>query len=335
MPCGRPHVRRRNFEISRTIDSNALQKGTEMLRHLARVACSTLGAEPLTPVTLASAFAGVVALTSGVANATPFTFSTGSVTNQIGSASRPGPSAGIDQETESGDDFILTTPTQITSATFTGLLPQGTSLSDISNVVAEIYRVFPKDSDVGRTSGPPTFSTSRVPTRVNSPSDVALVSRDGSASGELSYSAAVLSSSFTVQNSVDTGIRVGTGGEGSRTGQEVQFNLTLTTPFDLPADHYFFVPQVELSDPSQHFLWLSASRPIDATGTAFTPDLQAWVRNAALDPDWLRIGTDIVGAGTFNLAFSLAGTSAEVPEPATMALLGVGLLGSSLLRRRA
>jgi hypothetical protein len=41
--------------------------------------------------------------------------------------------------------------------------------------VVEIYRVFPKDSDVGRTSGPPTFSTPQVPTRANPPSDVELV----------------------------------------------------------------------------------------------------------------------------------------------------------------
>jgi len=34
--------------------------------------------------------------------------------------------------------------------------------------------------------------------------------------------------------------------------------------------------------------------------------LQAWIRNANLAPDWLRIGTDIIGAGTFN-TFSLSG----------------------------
>ena len=42
-----------------------------------------------------------------------------------------------------------------------------------------------------------------------------------------------------------------------------------------------------------------------------------------LDPDWLRIGTDIVGgnpAPTFNMAFSLEGVNA-VPEPATWAMM--------------
>ena len=48
----------------------------------------------------------------------------------------------------------------------------------IDQVIVEIYRVFPNDFDVGRTSGAPVFSTAQVPTRVNSPSDVALDSRD-------------------------------------------------------------------------------------------------------------------------------------------------------------
>jgi len=29
---------------------------------------------------------------------------------------------------------------------------------------------------------------------------------------------------------------------------EVQINLTFTSPFDLSADHFFFVPQVALND---------------------------------------------------------------------------------------
>jgi hypothetical protein len=42
----------------------------------------------------------------------------------------------------------------------------------------------------------------------------------------------------------------------------------------------------------------------------FTGDLQMWVRDAKLDPDWLRVGTDIVdGTPTqrFNASFSLSG----------------------------
>jgi hypothetical protein len=207
-----------------------------------------------------------------------------------------------------------------------GLMPAGASAED---VVVEIYRVFPNDSDVTRTSGPPTFSTSQVPTRVNSPSDVAFDSRD-SASGGLSFATSDLGS-FTVLNSVQPGginPKPGqtTGGDGPVTADESVFNITFTTPFTLPADHYFFVPQVQLDDGD--FLWLSAPRPIVAPGTPFPPgfaDLQSWTRDAALDPDWLRIGTDIVGAGTFNAAFSLTGS--VIPEPSIWAMMLLGFAG--------
>src|SRR5262249_3611945 len=104
-------------------------------------------------------------------------------------------------------------------------------------------------------------------------------------------------------------------------------------------DHYFFVPQVQLS--SGNFFWLSAPRPIVPPGTPFPlgfTDLQEWIRNENLAPDWLRVGTDIVGgnpAPTFNAAFSLSGT-AEVPEPTTlcMAVVGFGGLVLGGARRR-
>jgi hypothetical protein len=62
-------------------------------------------------------------------------------------------------------------------STFTGLLTGGSTTANIGQVVVEIYQVFPNDSNVGRTSGAPVFSTNQVPTRLNSPSDVALDSR--------------------------------------------------------------------------------------------------------------------------------------------------------------
>src|SRR5262249_10032009 len=129
-----------------------------------------------------------------------------------------------------------------------------------------------------------------------------------------------------------------TGGEPSVTGQEVQFNVIFTTPFSLPANHYFFVPQVQLS--SGDFFWLSAPKPIVPPGTPFPPgftDLQSWIRNEDLAPDWLRIGTDIVGgnpAPTFNMAFTLSGRT--VPEPAGLVSLGMGgagVLGLACVRR--
>jgi hypothetical protein len=263
--------------------------------------------------------------------ADPFVFSTGNPNDLMATATRP-MSAGK-FEIETGDDFVLTQPTLITGAAFTGLIPSGASPTDIiKNVVVEIYRVFPADSDVGRTSGPPTFSTANVPTRVNSPSDNALDERKSS-EGSLNFIPVVQQSTFTAQNSVQpNGIHPKpnqtTGGDKSVTGQEVQINVSFTTPFNLPADHYFFVPQVELSNGD--FLWLSGSRPIIPPGTPFPPgftDLQSWTRddsNGGIDPDWLRVGTDIVGGTnppTFNAAFVLNGVT--VPGP----VVGAGLPG--------
>jgi hypothetical protein len=114
----------------------------------------------------------------------------------------------------------------------------------------------------------------------------------------------------------------------------VRFDVGFSTPFSLPAEHYFFVPQVELSN--GNFLWLSANRPIVAPGTPFAPDLQSWIRNdPGIAPDWLRIGTDVVGGTTFNASFSVVGN--VVPEPSTYATLsvGLGLLGFWFARRRS
>jgi hypothetical protein len=235
-----------------------------------------------------------------------FTFSSGAPDGKIGTASRPADPSNGNVEIESADDFILTSETRIDQVSFTGLVPTGTNLqTGISDVVIEIYRVFPKDSDVARTSGPPTFSVlPKVPTRVNSPSDVAFDTRDHQAFTTSTPTA------FTVNQSIVNNIQLGGPSEGAVTGDEVTLTVNLSTPFLLPADHYFFVPQVLLTN--GNFLWLSAPKPITGTGTTpFTPDLQSWMRNdPPLAPDWLRIGTDIIGgnpAPTFNASFSLAG----------------------------
>src|SRR5262249_6521898 len=145
-------------------------------------------------------------------------------------------------EIESADDFILADQTVIDHATVTGLIPAGAPLSAITDVRIEIYRVFPKDSDTGRTPNGPT--------RHNSPSDIAFDDRDSAAS-ELSFSALVNNTNFTASNSVLNGINKSpgqtTGGDGAVSGQEVTLTITFSKPFELPADHYFFVPQVQLA----------------------------------------------------------------------------------------
>jgi hypothetical protein len=266
------------------------------------------------------------------ASADPFFFSTGDVTASMASASRP-ISAGK-FEIESADDFVTNAPqTSITSGTFTGLITGGATTANIGAVTVEIYRVFPNDSDTTRTP--------QVPTRANSPSDVEFVGRS-TTSGDLSFSTTVLQSTFTAANSVLPGgihPKPGqtTGGDGSVSGQEVQFSVNFTVPIGLPPDHYFFVPQVEIDTTGGDFLWLSATRPILSPGTPFLPDLQSWTRDQFLDPDWLRIGTDIVGGNppppTFNAAFSLNGVVA-VPLPGTLPLFATGLGALGLLRWR-
>jgi len=252
--------------------------------------------------------------------ASTFFFATGSPNGLLGALSRR-PSPGK-LETETADDFLLQETTVITHATIFGLLPVGTPLENIRDVEVEVYHIFSIDSDVGRTSGPPLFSTSAVPTRVNSPSDVEIstATRERTA-GTLATSAQVLSANFTVGNTVVNGISVKTGGEGPMSGEEVAITITFTNPIILPAGHYFFRPEVLLTN-GDNFLYLSGPRPIvSPAGTPFptgVTDLQAWIRNSNLVPDWLRIGTDIIDgvpAPTFNMAFSLTGET--VPDAGT------------------
>jgi len=169
----------------------------------------------------------------------------------------------------------------------------------------EIYHIFPVDSDAARTPS--------VPSRTNSPSDVEIGSatRDSGA-GTLRFITTDVST-FTVQNTVINGINKAPGqtthGEGAATGEQVEINITFNPPLFLPPGHYFFRPEAEVS--GGNFLFLSAPRPI-TSGTPFpagTTDLQAWIRNANLAPDWLRIGTDIIGSDTFNMTFSLTGNT--------------------------
>ena len=232
--------------------------------------------------------------TTSSALANPYAFSTGTPGNQLAASSRPA-------LREAADDFVLPLQTTLTGATFAGLLPSGGSGSSISEVVVRIYRVFPLDSP-----SPPAPGS---PTRSNSPSDVAYDARD-TAIDDLSVSFTLLNPSFTALNSVLNGINPEpnnlTGGEGPVSGAEGLVTATFIPAITLPAGHYFFVAQVGLF--SGDFYWLSGSRPIVSPGTPFASDQQAWIRNANLAPNWLRIGTDIIGGGSaFNLAFTLSG----------------------------
>lgn len=241
--------------------------------------------------------------------AASFSFSSGNPDGRLGALSRP-ESAG-EVETETADDFILANTTVIKSATISGLLTSGATPADIGKVEVELYHVFNADS-VDPPSG-------NVPSRANSPSDVEIASatRDGS-SGTLGFNTSLVNSNFSVASTVVDGINKKpnqtTKGDGAASGEEVEITITFTPPIVLPAptsplNHYFFRPEVQVT--GGNFLYLSAPR---SPGTPFVGDLQAWIRNSDLAPDWLRIGTDIIGPATagatpptFNMAFSLSG----------------------------
>jgi hypothetical protein len=280
----------------------------------------------------------LLAVTEGRAGPA-FNFSTNDPDGLIATATRP-PSTGK-IETETADDFVLDQHTTINSASFTGLLVGDVTTGSIPRVTVDMYRVFPNESDQTRTI--------TVPTRTNSPGDVELVGRD-TASNDMTFNATVINPTFNAANSILNGIHASpnqtTGGEGPVSGQEVRIDVTFTTPLDLQADHYFFRPEVEVT--GGEFYWLSASKPIVAPGTPFTPDLQTWTRNETILPDWVRVGTDVVGGATpptFNASFSLSGEVVEQPPPPTgiplpaalvpglAVLSGLGALGSLASRR--
>jgi hypothetical protein len=266
---------------------------TPALRGLGSFVWAALSANKIA----AGALASLLLLSQ--ASADSFSFSTGNPDGKIATLSRPSSQGKI--QTETADDFIIVSNTTLISqATFTGLIPSGAPLSSAQNVEIEIYHVFPNDSDTNRTL--------HVPTRANSPGDVEIddATRDG-LDGSLSFGVTLVNASFTASNSVVTGIHAATNqtthGEGPVTGQEVLISVTFNPPISLPPGHYFFRPEVLLS--SGDFLWLSAPKP--TAPPLFVGDLQSWIRNDDLAPDWLRIGADIVGAGAFNAAFSLSG----------------------------
>jgi hypothetical protein len=259
---------------------------------------------------LAAMTIGAAAWLVTPASAASFSFSAGNPDGRLGALSRPESASEV--ETETADDFILSDTTVIKSATISGLLTSGATPADIGNVEVEVYHVFDADS-VDPPSG-------NVPSRVNSPSDVEIASatRDESL-GTLNFTTTLLSSNFSVASSVVNGIKKkpnqNTKGDGSASGEEVQLTITFSPPIVLPApasplNHYFFRPEVQVSG-GGNFLYLSTPR---SPGTPFVGDLQGWIRNSDLAPDWLRIGTDIIGPATagatpptFNMAFSLGG----------------------------
>ena len=260
-----------------------------------------------TRVSLAALLLATGACLTAPAWGAPFLFTTGDADGRLGALSQG--ERGGRVETETADDFILTQTTVITGATITGLVLDD-SVADVTNVEIEVYHRFPEDpADTVPPSG-------HVPSRTNSPSDheIDSATRD-SDDASLVFSYSLLNANFSASQTVLDGINPApdnrTLGEGSVSGEEVRITITFAKPIVLPPGHYFFRPEVLVK--SGDFLYLSAPRPL-VSPTPIAQDLQAWIRNAHLAPDWLRIATDIIDAvgatePTFNMAFSLGGNT--------------------------
>jgi hypothetical protein len=275
-------------------------------------------------------------LASGPLLADPALYNNDNPDGKIGTISRPS-TPGLN-EFETADDFVLTARSIVTGGSFTGLLPVGTTLSNIKSINVEIYKV------------QTTEIATKVPTRINSPTNDALFEQN-TGSG-LTFSLSTLNNGVGVVNSVDSTIKPGatsavtvTNGDGPRVGEEARFDFQLTNPlnkFDLEKGQYFYVPQVELDN--GNFLWLSANRPISGFGSTPTPagftDLQTWIRDeGGIKPDWERVGRDVIGpdsnfAATYNAAFRLNGVAVVVPEPTPIAMLIGGLLAVAAWSQR-
>ena len=190
-------------------------------------------------------------------------------------------------EIELADDFVLTNTTPITSATFTGLLPAGATAVRRSS--SKSTGCFRRISDVGRTSGPPTFSTPQVPTRVNSPSDVAFDSRDFEASG-LTFSTTVVDHQFhrsSTRCSPAASIpyrAISTGGNGAGHGRGGPVRRDLHHALPPPRRPLFLRAPGPAGQTAISFGCRRRNRSCPP-GTPFPPgftDLQSWTRDAAI-----------------------------------------------------
>src|SRR5437773_7024254 len=117
------------------IQRNKTQNEASACRRMGRFVLAVLSASKTTVSALA-----LLCLTAK-ATAASFSFSTGDPDGKMATLSRPSSPGKI--QTETADDFVVSQSVVISQATFTGLLPLGTTASSVGNVEIEIYHVFP------------------------------------------------------------------------------------------------------------------------------------------------------------------------------------------------
>ena len=255
-----------------------------------------------------------------------YSFSTGDPDGKIATASRPEST----ENSRSSPRMISCSPTtSITSATFTGLVPGGGERPPTSSSRSIAY--FPRLGCRPHQRVAAVLDV-EVPTRVNSPSDVAFLEAD-SATGGLVLDQGARGDLHRKQLGETGGIypepESDTGGNGAVTGEEVRFDRELHRRLAPPRQPLFLRASGRAGQ--RQFLLAVGAEADRLAGTPFPPgftDLQSWTRD---DSARSRLAAHRHGhrgrrpAPTFNAAFSLAGSA--VPEPSTWAMMLLGFAG--------
>ena len=232
-------------------------------------------------------------IAAGLALATPafagdFFFTTGNADGLLGALSRSDSPGKV--ETETADDFVLTQTTIISGATIVGLV--NAAVANITNVEVEVYNRFRWTRSVSSVGATCSRASTRRRTSKSMPPR-AMEAWERSVLPQRQLSANFHRTEHRGKRHQPESEPAGPAARVATSGAEVE-------------DHH----HVHQADPSaRRSLFLSPGGvgggwrfpvAVGAAGRSWRParrsrsDLQAWIRNARLAPDWVRIGTDVI-----------------------------------------